>query len=355
MKYLLIAVFLAFFNLNAWANFQADSVGMKEVNGKKFIVHKVESDETLYSLSRRYNVSINKIVAHNPDAEFGLAIGTLIEIPVLTKADKKPEKPVNSKQIDNKPESQGVIHVVAPKETLYSISRKYNITIQQIKEWNQLNSNALDIGQKLVISKSAELPKSESANSRDEVRTERKTHVVKQSETLFALSRKYEVDVADLRKWNQLPSNEISIGQVLIVEGPGNNDQSEITIPPDTNALVTTRPQEVSPEVTKERLKRNPNLQEKAEFEEIIESGLAALIEGSDNTRKYLALHRTAEVGTIMRLRNEMNDQEVFVRVLGKLPDTGVNENIIVRISKSAYERLGAIDPKFRVTVSYLP
>ena len=56
-----------------------------------------------------------------------------------------------------------------------------------------------------------------------------------------------------------------------------------------------------------------------------------------------------------MRVKNEMNGQEVFVRVLGRLPDTGVNKNVLIKISKSAYERLGAIDPKFRVSISYIP
>lgn len=79
------------------------------------------------------------------------------------------------------------------------------------------------------------------------------------------------------------------------------------------------------------------------------EGGLAELIEGTDGNRKYLALHRTAKVGTILKVRNELNNREVFVRVRGELPNIGANTNVIIKISKSAYDRLGAIDPKFRV------
>ena len=77
------------------------------------------------------------------------------------------------------------------------------------------------------------------------------------------------------------------------------------------------------------------------------------MIEGTDGNRKYLALHRTAKAGAIIKVRNELNNREVFVRVVGPLPDTGVNDKIVIKISKSAYDRLGAIDPKFRVEITY--
>jgi len=44
-------------------------------------------------------------------------------------------------------------HIVAPKEGLYAISKKYNITVQQLKEWNNLQGDSLSIGQELIISK----------------------------------------------------------------------------------------------------------------------------------------------------------------------------------------------------------
>ena len=81
---------------------------------------------------------------------------------------------------------------------------------------------------------------------------------------------------------------------------------------------------------------------------------MAAVIDGNSDTRKYLALHPTAPVGTIMRVRNEMTNLSVFVRVVGKLPDTGANNNVLIRLSPAAQEALGALDGKFRVELSYL-
>jgi hypothetical protein len=87
--------------------------------------------------------------------------------------------------------------------------------------------------------------------------------------------------------------------------------------------------------------------------DEVIQAGLAELIEGTEGNRKYLALHRTAPAGTILKVRNEMNNREVFVRVIGKLPDTALTSKLIIKVSRSAYDRLGAIDPRFRVEVTY--
>jgi rare lipoprotein A (peptidoglycan hydrolase) len=87
----------------------------------------------------------------------------------------------------------------------------------------------------------------------------------------------------------------------------------------------------------------------------VIENGMAEMIDPKADTNKYLALHKTAPVGTIMQVKNAMNGQVVYVRVIGKLPETGTNNNVVVRISKKAYQKLGAVDQKFRVEVSYMP
>jgi hypothetical protein len=86
----------------------------------------------------------------------------------------------------------------------------------------------------------------------------------------------------------------------------------------------------------------------------VTESGIAATIAGS-GTDKYLALHKTAPVGTIMQVRNQMNGQSVYVRVIGELPDTGENSNMLVRLSPRAVQKLGTNDAKFRVETSYVP
>ena len=88
-------------------------------------------------------------------------------------------------------------------------------------------------------------------------------------------------------------------------------------------------------------------------YKNVRETGLAEVIEGTGNHKKYLVLHRTAPVGTIMRVRNEENDITIFARVVGKLPDTGDNSRLVIKLSKAAYDQLRAVNARFPVEVAY--
>ncbi len=133
---------------------------------KTEINHKVLPKETLYSLSRDYNVSVDEIKSNNPEvAKNGLQVGQVLKIvtnkTVDIKQSTKIVKPVpqNSKATTEQPvvnksnsEGQVIKHKVEPKETLYSLSKKYNVTVDEIKEQNaSLLINGLQIGQVLEI------------------------------------------------------------------------------------------------------------------------------------------------------------------------------------------------------------
>jgi LysM repeat protein len=339
-----------------------DSVGVERVGETSYILHEVGDNETLYSLSRIYNVPIYKIIESNPPTEFGLETGQIVKIPIVKKKIEQPKKepvieiPVKSNVVSTTKVINEKYHTVMEKETLYSISRLYGVSVSDIKTWNKLDSNALTIGQRLIIkdsSLSIGVDQNPIIKSNDLVTdNQAKTHLVKPSETLFSISRMYNINVSDIKKWNDLTNNDINIGQELKVAEDTSpiiktnvvkvKDTVAITQAVDLIKVIDTAKYNIKPEV-------------RTNFEEIVEDGMAEQIEGTQSNRKYLALHRSAKVGTIMKVRNEMNDQEVFVRIIGKLPNTDLNKNLVVKLSKAAYERLGAIDPKFRVTVSYIP
>jgi hypothetical protein len=88
-------------------------------------------------------------------------------------------------------------------------------------------------------------------------------------------------------------------------------------------------------------------------YDRIVESGLAEVIDQGSESKKHLCLHRTAPIGSILQVKNEMNGSMVFVRVIGKLPDTGANDKLLLRISKKPYERLSPSGKRFQVEVSY--
>ncbi len=84
---------------------------------------------------------------------------------------------------------------------------------------------------------------------------------------------------------------------------------------------------------------------------EVRETGTAALLQGTEGNRKYLAQHATIRAGTILKIRNLATNQEVFVRVIG--PPATPDSSVAIFISKSAYDRLGSKDATFSAEITY--
>lgn len=366
---------------------EQDSIGVETINGKMFVIHKVDEKETLFAISRRYGVSVDAIREANTELTNSIEIGQILKVPYTPKSTAKVE---------------GRIHKVAPKETLFSISKMYNVSMDDLRKWNNLSDNSLSVDQELVIkgATSTKVDAKETPSTQKEVAS-KGSHIVAEKETMYSISRQYNISVDDLKKWNALESNDLQIGQTLVVADPAKvvaSAQKSKTPEPKENAVskdVASGSSKPSPAVsnsatevetkasaestqpaaettvadTKSTTQKEPVVASNspspsqnqtikisesiANGDEIIEAGVAELIEGTEGNRKYLALHRTAPVGTILKIRNEMNNREVFVRVMGKLPDTALTDKLIIKVSKSAYDRLGAIDPRFRVQVTY--
>lgn len=337
----------------------ADSIGVETINGQTFVVHRVEEKETLFAISRRYGTSVEAILQHNASAGSGLEIGQILKVPYTRSATQKP--------------ADGILHTVAPKETLYSISRAYQVSMDDLKRWNNLTDATLGIGQQLVIKKSAAVAvrtPQPVQNERPEPIARKGTHTVQPGQTLFSIAREYDLSIDQLRAWNDLQGNELKVGQTLYLSQP---ERGAVTVRGEAAAVVPEKTPAPQPAPAKRSPPANTASAERStpvggtgqsaesiriseslkNGDEIVEAGLAELIEGTEGNRKYLALHRTAPMGTILKIRNEMNNREVFVRVMGKLPDTAMTDKLIIKISRSAYDRLGAIDPRFRVEVTY--
>ncbi len=108
------------------------------------------------------------------------------------------------------------IHIVERGEGVYSIARKYNLDPKQLMGWNGLNNNSLlDVGEQIYLAPGMAPPAQ---------------HTVKKGETLYRISKKYDVEVSDLMTWNQLNGSDIQDGQSLFVSEPNfNNQNNEVT------------------------------------------------------------------------------------------------------------------------------
>ena len=123
------------------------------------IWHEVQPKETLYALSRKYNVPIEKIVQQNPELVDGLKVGQRLRIPRLVVGSEKTVQVVeNQAKTAEMPAAEPRKHIVQSKETLYSISRLYGTSVEELVELNGITS-AIKVGDTLLISASQVKPK----------------------------------------------------------------------------------------------------------------------------------------------------------------------------------------------------
>jgi LysM repeat protein len=154
-----------------------------------------------YATDRRYPAKlvglIEKFELHKYDTQ---VLGKSFEI----------DKTVQEKILTSKSSSENKVnngeHIVLAKETLFSISKLYGLTIDDLKDLNSLSSDNLSIGQKLNLKNNSN-------------KTQNSTiHIVIKGDTLFSVSKLYSLTVEELKKINGLNSNDLSIGQALLIK-----------------------------------------------------------------------------------------------------------------------------------------
>ncbi|MCW3807689.1 LysM peptidoglycan-binding domain-containing protein [Plebeiibacterium marinum] len=181
-----------------------------------YIYHQVEPKETLYGISKKYNVSISEIIKSNPALQSGIIeIGTKIRIPKQAIQDKIINTP---KVVKEKMEDENFIyHRIVTGDTFYSLSKKYNVAKNAIYVANpDLNPDDLSVGYVVRVPK-AEI---EIEQSKEDPQQDFITHVVKRKETVYSIARKYSVKVEDLEEANPtLVLSNIKKGSRLKIPG----------------------------------------------------------------------------------------------------------------------------------------
>jgi LysM repeat protein len=337
-----------------------DSIGVERKDGKLFILHRITAGETLYSISKKYNASVDDVKKANPDWAQGLQVGQIVKVPTTLPATTSPTITTASTQK----------HIVASGETLYSITTKYNISVDELKKANPGLTSTISVGQELTIpTKGATVATATTTKPATSSKVA-VNHQVAAGETLYSISKKYNVGVDDIKKANP-GIGSLQVGQVVVV--PGVDASLAVPTVAATTTTTTPKPATTTPTTTNVEADTIQLQQDKArletmqtqtqpiktvpasDFKKITESGFADVMADNLDSPKYLAYHKTAPVGTIIQLLNESTGIKVYVRVVGKLTDTGADGKTIIRISKKAYERLGGTGTRFAASLMYIP
>lgn len=110
-------------------------------------------------------------------------------------------------------------HKVAAGETLYQISKKYNVLLEELRQWNSLADNSIQLGQELRIKAPATTtaaPASEEAAA--PAGNSRVYHTVAGGESMYQISRKYGVTIKDIMEWNNKSDFSVSVGEKLLIK-----------------------------------------------------------------------------------------------------------------------------------------
>lgn len=332
-----------------YTNNPMDSLRVEKIKGKKYIIHRAEPKETLYSITKRYGVTLEDLYELNPSLKAsGLKMYDTIQVPLLKKNKRQ------NLEIEIQTSESNDFHIVEAGETLFAISRMYNLSVDSLAVINQLENANLSVGDTLYTQP---LSKPKPAPTLD---PERNYHIVQPSETLFGISRLYQVEIEDIQQWNNLPDYTLSIGQKLMVSSlPNTETKDTVSLTPIAKKEVDSsyvKPQELALDTL---YVKTDNSQFKTKTKEVegkkqtVEEGFAMKIEDTDYTQKYLALHRSAPLGSSIQVKNQMTNQMIEARVVGKLPESAMNRTLLLRLSSAAYKAMGAIDLKTPITVSY--
>lgn len=153
----------------------------------EYTIYIVKSGDTLYGIANQYDIDVNDLIEYNNLSGSSLSIGQQLFIPA-------PQE-----------ESEYDTYAVKSGDTLYQIANRYGTSVTELMNINNLSTNILTLGQRLLIPKTTN-----GTPSNNEI-----TYVVKSGDNLYDIANKYGISVNELKNYNNLTSNLLSIGQTL--------------------------------------------------------------------------------------------------------------------------------------------
>ena len=210
-----VFLFLSFqFAAHAATPVGLDSVGIQQIEGRVFIIHKVAYQETLFSISRRYKVQMSEIQQSNRILKQGLKEGQMLLVPygqttssldssvpnssdAATSSETSPSTPARNTSSENAADPGEATSVVVPSPASTIPAKNDKTTTAPTVEAPATNST-----------------KTAPAFTIQKVKI---THKVKSGESLSTIAKKYKVTIAELKSWNSLSSDKLSIGKALKV------------------------------------------------------------------------------------------------------------------------------------------
>lgn len=288
-----------------------------------YVMHMVKFGETLTKIAKKYEVAINDILKANPSLTANnLSPEQIIRIP--NQQNKKPISDLksNSKSVSHKVENKVLtqqtitrFHTVEKGQTLYSISKLYNVKPEDIQKWNQLIDNNVKIGSQLKIFVEINTSSNKAENSKNEV--------------VIKTNTKANVD-----------TNIPKLPTFISADTLSNTIEK-----PETQAVVN----ETQSDLSKLFKEKTSNLSVKS----VRGTGAPMTTTLGVMENVYFAMHKNLPIGTIVKIKNLTNNKVLYAKVIGKLPDTDENKHVILRYSLGVKKGLLLQNGKCYIQIEY--
>lgn len=244
-----------------------------------------------------------------------------------------------------------IIHELEAKETYYGLSRRYQVPVKDIIAAN--NNKALKIGDTVRIPQEA-MDTAGNVTAAGDTTTpqaapvpvladgEYTAYKVGEGETLSTIAKRFIISVESIKRANGLTSESVQAGTILKIP-----NKELPPPPPAANEIIvndtdTTAGTELDIPANRYGIR------------ELTEKGVGVWIDDlTQEGGSMLALHKTAPVGTVIKITNPMTQRTTFAKVVGKFADTAETKNAIIVISKSAASLIGVLDRRFQVEIAY--
>ena len=176
----------------------------------KFISYKIKKGDTISEIAENFGVSSSQVRRWNNLRNNKIVVGKLLKV-----YDSKVTE--NITKLDEN-ESKNGVYTIKRGDTIGQIAENHNVSIEEIKSWNNLDNNAIVAGKTLQIQTSKSISKNkESIDTNLITKKDKIIYVVKSGDTIGHIAERYSVSSSEIRNWNNLKGNKIIVGQELFV------------------------------------------------------------------------------------------------------------------------------------------
>ncbi len=297
-------LFLFFFMLPAAVASAQDTLWVKQKEGHPYLLHRVQSGETLFLLSRKYSVPPAALADLNGVGyQDGLPSGTKFRIPV---------DQYNFIRIESVVKSRPIFYRAGEEDDLRSISRMFNVPQSAIQRWNSMSNPDIEAGDVLQVG------------------------------------------------WVAYDKAQAPFS------APDTTKAAPVAVVSKTSATTTTKPVLSKATIPSKTTPVNDTAEEESAFEQLYEQQTAGVSQNEESGAAvfyplrtkaaegvYYAFHNTALRGTILKVTNPASGTTIYAKVIGTIPNLKEYHNAIIGLSNNAVQTLKATDRRMFCKIKY--